>query len=61
MNFEEETSEIIFTLVKESTNYYIEFQHINQQFNNQKKEIEKIHLINKKIIEENTLLKKELE
>ena len=61
VNFEEETSEIIFTLVKESTNYYLEFQHINHQFNNQKKEIEKIHLINNKIIEENTLLKKELE
>ena len=38
INFEEETNEIIFTLIKESTNYYLEFQQINQQFNKHKKE-----------------------
>lgn len=61
INFEEETNEIIFTLIKESTNYYLEFQQINQQFNKQKKELEKISLINNQIKEENTLLKKEIE
>ena len=60
-NFEEEINEIGFTLTKESTNYYLEFQQINQQFNIQKKEIEKINLINNEIKEENILLKKEVE
>ena len=61
ITFEEEKNEIIFTLTKESTNYYLEFQNIYQQFNKQKAEIEKIYLINNKILEENSILKKQIE
>jgi hypothetical protein len=61
INFEEEINEIIFGLTKESTNHYLEFQNINQQLDKYKTEIDKIKLINDKILNENKALKKQLE
>ena len=60
INFEEELNEISFTLTKESTNYYLELNSMNQSLNKQKEEIERINLINKNILEENKLLKNEI-